>query len=244
MIDLHAHILPGLDHGPGDWEEALAMCRIAVEDGIGTLAATPHVSETFPNRRERIREAVDELRARLVAAGIPLAVVAGGDYHIRPDLAPGSVLTLGGNGRYFLLEFPYQVLPPRADAFIRVLRGRGLAPIVTHPERTASLQHDWRRLEPLVREGALVQLTGGSLLGHFGPQARAAAERYLAKGWAHVLASDAHWATERVPRLAEARAAAARIVGEAAAAALVEANPLAVLEGRELPGAAAADSLA
>lgn len=238
MIDLHAHILPGLDHGPADWDEALAMCRIAVADGIRTLAATPHVSEVFPNRPEVIEAAVAELRRRLAGAGVPLEVVAGGDYHIRPDLEPGNVLTLGGNGRYFLLEFPYQVLPPRADAFVRLLRARGLAPIVTHPERTVSLQRDWRRLEPLVKEGALVQVTAGSLLGEFGPPARAAAERFLKKGWVHLLASDAHWEAERVPRLSAGRDAAAGIVGPVRAAALVGDNPRAVLEGRDVPAGA------
>lgn len=235
MIDLHTHILPGLDHGPGDWEEAVEMCRIAVADGITTLAATPHVSEVFPNSPQRIEEAVGELRRRLREAGIALAVVAGGDYHIRPDLAPENVLTLGGNGRYFLLEFPYQVLPPRADAFVRVLLGRGLTPIVTHPERTVSLQRDWRRLEPLVKEGALVQVTAGSLLGHFGRAAAAAAGRFLEKGWVHLLASDAHWARERVPRVAAGRDAAARVLGAARAQELVEANPRAVLQGRRFP---------
>ncbi len=238
MIDLHNHILPGLDHGAGDWEEALQMCRIAVEDGIGTVAATPHVSDVFPNSSAGIEAAVGELRQRLRDAGIPLEIVVGGDYHIRPNLAPGNVLTLGGNGRYFLLEFPYQVLPQRADTFIGILLERGLVPIVTHPERTASLQRDWRRLEPLVRAGALMQITAGSLLGEFGPAASAAAKRFLKKGWVHLLATDAHWAHERSPRLAGGRAAAARIVGEEAARALVETNPRAILEGRDLPGAA------
>jgi len=239
MIDLHTHILPGLDHGAGDWGEALEMCRIAVADGIATIAATPHVSEVFPNSPQRIEAAADELRQRLEDGGIPLTVVVGGDYHVRPDLAPDNVLTLGGNGRYFLLEFPYQLVPPRADAFVKTLISRGLLPIVTHPERTASLQRDWRRLEPLVKEGALVQITAGSLLGEFGPAAAAAANRFLKQGWVHVLASDAHWALERAPRLAAARAEAARVVGEAAARALVETNPRSILEGRDLQDTAA-----
>ena len=235
MIDLHTHTLPGLDHGPRDWAEALEMCRIAVADGITTIAATPHVSEVFPNSSRRIEAAVGELRERLGDAGVPLTVVVGADYHVRPDLSPGNVLTLGGNGRYFLLEFPYQVLPPRADIFIKTLLDRGLVPIVTHPERTASLQRDWRRLEPLVKAGALVQVTAGSLLGEFGPAATAAAKHFLKKGWVHLLASDAHWVNERSPRLAEGRAVAAKIVGEEAARALVEGNPASILAGCDLP---------
>jgi protein-tyrosine phosphatase len=236
VIDLHTHILPGLDHGAGDWEEALAMCRMAVADGITTIAATPHVSDVFPNAAASIAGAVAELRGRLAQAGIPLEVVVGGDYHVRTDLSPQTVLTLGGNGRYFLLEFPYQIVPPQADAFVKVLAGRGLAPIVTHPERIASLQRDWRRLEPLVQAGALVQITAGSLLGEFGPAAGAAAKRFLKQGWVHLLASDAHGVSERQPRLSPGRAAAAKIVGAAAAQALVLDNPRAILEGRDLAG--------
>jgi protein-tyrosine phosphatase len=97
-----------------------------------------------------------------------------------------------------------------------------------------SLQRDWRRLEPLVKEGALVQITAGSLIGEFGDQARNAAERFVKKGWVHLLASDAHWSSERVPRLAAGRDAAARLVGVAAARALVDDTPRAVLEGRVL----------
>jgi protein-tyrosine phosphatase len=237
VIDLHAHVLPGLDHGPGDWDEAVEMCRIAAADGISVLAATPHVSEEYPNRRERIEAAAAELRGRLSDAGVPLEIVAGGDYHAHPGLSPGNVLTLGDNGRYFLLEFPYRALPPRAEAFVRTLLARGLTPIVTHPERTASLQREWRGLEPLVGEGALVQVTAGSLLGHFGPAAAASADRFLREGWVHFLASDAHWSHERVPRLAAACESAGRVVGAAAAAALVEAHPRAILEGRDLPAA-------
>lgn len=236
MIDLHTHILPGLDHGPADWAEALAMCRIAVADGITAIAATPHVSEVFPNSPQRIEAATAELRLRLGAAGIPLTVHVGGDHHVSPDLSPRNVLTLGGNGRYFLLEFPYQVLPPRAEVFIKTLLERGLSPIVTHPERTASLQRDWRRLEPLVKAGALVQVTAGSLLGEFGPAATSTAKHFLKKGWVHLLASDAHWEQERSPRLAEGRAAAAKLVGEERAWALVKDNPAAILGGRDLPG--------
>jgi protein-tyrosine phosphatase len=238
VIDLHAHILPGLDHGPRDWDESLSMCRIAVEDGIRTIAATPHVSEEFPNRRERVEECAGELRRRLAAAGIRLEILTGADHHAHPDLGPGNVLTLGGNGRYFLLEFPYASLPPRADAFVRGLLARGLTPIVTHPERTAALQREWRHLEPLVREGALVQVTAGSLLGNFGPAAANAAFRYLREGWVHLLASDAHWARTRAPRLTAGRDAAARVIGAEAATALVETHPRAVLEGRDLPSPA------
>jgi protein-tyrosine phosphatase len=236
MIDLHAHILPGLDHGARDWEEALEMCRIAVDDGITAMAATPHVSEAYPNSIDSITAAVGKLRDRLAAAAISLDILAGGDYHIRPDLAPGNVLTLNSNGRYFLLEFPYEVVPPNVDAFVEILvRKRGLVPVITHPERIYSLHGHENRLEKMIEKGALVQITGESVTGNFGPGCRRSAERMLRKGMVHVIASDAHWADERPPRLSASLAAAARIVGEDAARRLVEDNPRAIIEGRDLP---------
>jgi protein-tyrosine phosphatase len=236
MIDLHAHILPGLDHGARDWDEALQMCRIAVDDGITVMAATPHVSEDYPNAIEPILAATDELRRRLADAAIPLEIVAGGDYHIRPDLAPENVLTLNRNGRYFLLEFPYEVIPPNASAFVEVLvKKRGLAPVITHPERIYSLHGREARLETMVQKGALVQVTGESITGAFGPGCRQSAEWMLGKGLVHIIASDAHWADARPPLLSASRAAAARIVGEEAARKLVEDNPRAIIEGRDLP---------
>lgn len=234
MIDLHSHVLPGLDHGARGWDEALEMCRIAVDDGIRSLAATPHVSEAFPNSMRDIEAATDALRRRIAGAGIDLEIAEGGDYHIDPGLAPERVLTINGNGRYFLLEFPYQVLPPNADLFIAALVRKGLVPIVTHPERIFTLHGHEERLEPLLREGAIVQVTASSLTGGFGTACRRSAERMLREGWVHLLASDSHWSDERPPILSEGRECAARIVGEDAARDLVETNPRAVLEGRDL----------
>lgn len=234
MIDLHSHILPGLDHGARSWDEAVEMCRIAVDDGIRTLAATPHVSETFPNSIRDIEAATEELRRRIAAAGVDLEITEGGDYHVDPGLAPEKVLTINGNGRYFLLEFPYQVLPPNADRFIATLVRKGLVPIVTHPERILTLHGHEERLESLLGEGAIIQVTASSVTGGFGAGCRRSAERMLGEGWVHLLASDSHWADERPPILSEGRDCAARIVGMDAARNLVEGNPRAVLEGRDL----------
>ena len=234
MIDLHSHVLPGLDHGARDGAEAQTMCRIAAEDGIRTLAATPHVSEMFPNSRERILAAVEQLRLQVRKARIPIEIVAGGDYHISPDLGPHTVLTLNNNGRYFLLEFPYHVLPPNSDTYVAGLVKRGLTPIVTHPERIFTLHGREKRLEALIRKGALVQVTAGSLAGSFGPDCARSAVRMLKKGWVHVLATDSHWADERPPVLSKGVEAAAAIIGEEAALRLVNENPRAILDGRDL----------
>jgi protein-tyrosine phosphatase len=233
MIDLHSHVLPGLDHGARGWDEALEMCRIAAADGITTLAATPHVSEAFPNSREEIAEAAWELGRKVKAAGIGLEIVVGGDYHVHPDLARDNVLTLDDNGQYFLLEFPYQVLPPHSDAFIARLVWKGLTPIITHPERISTLHGHEERLRPLVEKGALIQVTGGSLTGEFGPECEKSSKVMLKKGLVHFIASDAHWAGERPPVLSPGLAAASDVIGEEEARKLVLDNPRFVLEGRE-----------
>ncbi len=234
MIDLHSHILPNLDHGAHDWEEALAMGRIAVADGITVMAATPHVSDVFPNSTAGILAAVEELRERLADAAIPLEMVAGGDYHIDPSLGPDNVLTLNNNGRYFLLEFPYQVMPPNSDIFVEGLTKKGLTPIVTHPERIFTLHGSEDRLAALISKGALVQVTAGSLAGDFGPDCLRSAVRMLKKGWIHIIATDAHWADDRPPVLSAGRRAAVRYVGEEGARRLVIDNPRAIIEGRDL----------
>jgi protein-tyrosine phosphatase len=234
VIDIHDHILPGLDHGSRDWDETLQMCRIAAADGITTLAATPHVNEIYHNTPEEIRAAVRQLRERLEEAGVEMEIAAGGDYHIHPDLGPENIVTLNDNGRYFLLEFPYHVIPPNSEAFTAGLINKGLIPIITHPERISSLHRDYRRLELFLKTGALVQITAGSLAGDFGPEVASCAEKILKKHWVHFLATDAHWVEERTPVLSEGLKAAARIIGEVEARALVDDNPRAALEGKSL----------
>jgi len=234
VIDLHAHILPGLDHGARDWDEAMMLCQMALDDGITTIAATPHVSEAFPNSRTKILAVRREMLQRLADAGIGIRVAEGGDYHVHPDLGHAKVLTLGGNGRYFLLEFPYYVLPPRSEVFVESLIAKGLTPVITHPERITSLHGREEKLEPLLEKGALVQVTAGSVSGNFGPACRASAVRMLKEGWVHILASDAHWVDERQPILSEGMTEAARIIGSTAARALVEDNPKKILAGEDL----------
>jgi len=234
VIDIHNHILPGLDHGARDWDEAMEMCRIAADDGITLLAATPHVSDVFPNDRDAIETAVDELRERVAAADLPLEIVGGGDYHINPDLTPETVITLGGNGRYFLLEFPYQVMPPNSDLFVASLVKKGLTPVVTHPERIYTLHGYEQRLETVIAAGALVQITAASLTGEFGPESARSAAFMLRQGWAHVIASDSHWAEDRPPVMSEGLKIAAGILGTEAADSLVNANPRAIIDGKDI----------
>lgn len=239
MIDIHCHILPGFDDGPASMEESIDMARLASQHGIDRLVATPH-SALLVGRSYgavQIRAAVERLRGALAEQNVPVEVMPGIEAHISPnmerELGQGTALTLNGS-RYLLLELPFSMMPLFAEQAIKDLRHGRRVPILAHPERLEYFQHDPNRLGQLVRLGALVQLTADSLVGGFGPRSRAAAEIMLLHGMAHFLASDAHDARSRPPALDEARRAAAKLVGDEAADALVADNPLAVIDDVQL----------
>ena len=234
LIDLHNHILPGIDDGAPGLEVSLAMARLAVADGIRVMACTPHATPgVYHNTREGILAAVAELQAHLDAEGIPLRLTFGADAHISPglveDLLFRRVPTLNDT-RYFLLEPPHHVaLPNFTEAVLRYLEVR-YVPLITHPERLTWIPKHYSSLRRLVEAGTWVQVTAGSLTGQFGREARYWGTRMLDEGLVHVIASDAHSDKRRRPGLSEARAVAARYLGEAEADLLVSGRPAAVLE--------------
>jgi protein-tyrosine phosphatase len=234
LIDLHCHMLPGIDDGATDLSQSLAMARIATSDGIMVSACTPHIAPgLYDNAGPAIREAVAQLANVLESAGIPLCLVPGADVHLAPDLIEGlrsgRVLTLA-ESRYFLLEPPHHTAPPRLVDMIFRLMNADYRPIVTHPERLSWVESHYGVLRRLSASGVWMQLTAGSLTGRFGKRVRYWAERMLSEGMIQILATDAHDCGARAPRLSEARALAARRLGEEAAERLVYANPLAVLQ--------------
>lgn len=239
MIDLHCHMLPGMDDGAKDLDMALQMARIAVADGITTTACTPHIFPgQFDNTLVGIRQACQQFQAELAAAGIPLQLTYGADIQIVPDLTQklldGSLPTLH-DSRYFLFEPPHQVSFPRLNDIIEETLLAGFVPIITHPERLFYIETDYDKFVEAARSGAWIQLTGGSLLGHFGRRAKRASKRFLKDGITHLLASDGHNLKKRTPELGKARDAAARFVGEEEADRLVRERPAAVIANR-LPG--------
>ncbi len=242
MIDLHCHILAGLDDGPGDWAESLDMARLLAADGVATVVATPHQLGGFAdNRATAIRVAVAEFRSQLDEHEIPLRVFAGGEVRIEPDLAArvrdGEALTLADSGRYVLLELPHEVYLP-LDRVLEELAEAGLVGILSHPERNRGIQARPRVLDRLVDAGCLMQVTAGSLLGEFGARAAGLAEQLVKQGRAHFLATDAHGSRRRRPVLRPAMERMAHLAGRDAAAACCQTNPACVLEGRPLPEAA------
>lgn len=210
------------------------MARQAVADGIEIMACTPHImAGVYPNTAASIRADIEKLAAALRSAEIPLELVVGADIHISPtlvaDIATGQLPGLN-ESRYFLIEPPHHVLPPRFEDFAFGLVTAGHVPILTHPERLSWIDGHFDVIERLGQAGVLMQLTAGSLTGRFGRQARYWAERMLSEGKVHLLATDAHDNRRRLPLLAEGREAAAARIGEAEAERLVVTNPLSILQ--------------
>jgi protein-tyrosine phosphatase len=197
VIDLHCHVLPGVDDGPATLEAAVALARRAREDGIATIAATPHVSWTYQGiDAARIGAAVADLQPRLDAAGVDVRIVAGAEVaHTRAldlDDAQLRALTLG-DGPWLLLECPLS--PSGAPGFVaaaRALAARGHRLLLAHPERSPVFLRAPERLEELVREGMLAQVTAGALTGRFGRTVRELALRLVERGAVQVVASDGH----------------------------------------------------
>jgi protein-tyrosine phosphatase len=239
FVDIHCHLLPGIDDGPRDWEESLAMARIAVDDGITTVIVTPHQLGGYRQvHGDEIRRRTAELKERLKIAGLPLTVLAGADVRIDEGLveqiAQGSVLTLGDHLRHLLIELPHELYLP-LDTLVSRLARNGVAPILSHPERNAGILRQPRVLDPVVDAGCLLQVTAGSLCGSFGLACQDLAEQLLAAGIVHFVATDAHGSRSRRPLMQRAFDRVAEIVGEQAAIELCCHNPHLVALGQTVP---------
>ena len=237
MIDLHSHILPGLDDGSRTVEDARALARRAAEDGVTAIAATPHVRSDYPTEPDEMEQGVLRLREDFVEQGIHVDVLHGGEI----DLGSlGSLddddlrrFSLARSARYLLLEFPYSGWPSGLEETVNGLRLRGFTAMLAHPERNRAVQADPGRLGEAVRMGALVQLTAASVDGRIGRSSQRAADRLLELGLAHVLASDAHTPEIREAGLADAAGA---LADDRLAAYLTTEAPGAIVAGEAVPG--------
>jgi protein-tyrosine phosphatase len=233
VIDLHSHILPGVDDGAPDLETSLAMARMAVDDGIEVMACTPHfMPGLYDNEAQDIRYRVASLNDELIAHDINLALVVGGDAHIRPDfiecLRQDRILRLH-DSRYVLFEPSHTTMPPRLEEFMFNILMAGYVPILTHPERFSWIEHNYPVFERLVQAGVWMQITAASITGRFGNRPHYWGQRMLAEGKVHILASDAHNLKSRPPLLTEAYEVAVSELGLDEAKALVLSRPQAVL---------------
>lgn len=240
FADIHCHLLPGIDDGSTDLETSLAMARMAVDDGIHTIIATPHQLGNFSdNGGDDIRARTLELQQFLDANHIPLDVMPGGDVRIEEGmvekLLTGEVLTLGDHGRHVLLELPHELYFD-IEPVLQALADHGVTGILSHPERNQGIMRDTSTIEPLVERGCLMQVTAGSLMGTFGSRSQELAEWMIERGLVHFIATDAHGLRSRRPLMHRAYDRVAELVGEDVAADLCSINPELVALGKPVAG--------
>jgi protein-tyrosine phosphatase len=240
VIDLHCHILPGLDDGPVNFDFSVAMARAAAEAGIDVVVATPHIRSDYQVDPDQIATGVRELNEAIAAQGIQLLVLAGGEVALQKaaelDDAVLSTLCLG-SGDYLLLESPYRSSDIDLEGIVRDVQARGFRPLLAHPERCPIFQRDPGRLAKLVNSGVLCSITASSLGGGFGTTVRHFALELLHDGLVHDVASDAHDHLHRPPDLLSgfesAEAGMPGIRGQATWFTVTA--PVAIVSGRPLP---------
>ncbi|MDX1776174.1 MAG: CpsB/CapC family capsule biosynthesis tyrosine phosphatase [Desulfobulbales bacterium] len=240
MIDLHCHVLPGIDDGSRLMEETLDMVRTAVRNNIDTIVATPHtLNGFFTNTWDNVTALTATVQKALAAEEIPVTLFPGMEAQVCPELfgalSQGKAATINDNARYMLLEFPPFSMPANSREFIFKLKLQGITPVIAHPERHLILQNDLQQLADLVRQGALCQLTALSITGHLGSYVQKSAEQMIRTGLAHVIATDAHANDLRIMSLAPAVDAAAEILQDyTRAEQMVTSTPAAIIAGEDI----------
>ena len=239
FVDIHCHMLPGVDDGARDLEDALAMARVAVDDGITHMVLTPHQLGSFDhNEGDDLRRRAQALKEALAAAEIPLCVLPGAEARIEEGLVDqvrsGRVLTLGDHGRHVLLELPHDIYFP-IDTLLEQFALLGITAILAHPERNGGILQKPQIVSQLVEAGCLMQVTAGSLVGTWGSHCQRLAHRMLIDGLVHFVSTDAHGPRKRRPLLGRAFDHARKLVGDHACAAMFYENPMRALLGQPVP---------
>ena len=239
MIDIHAHILPAIDDGPETIEEAIEICKVAANDGIKTIVATPHSKDgVYETKSAEIIKAVDTLNTQLLVNQIDIDILPGAEIHISEGLVESiknaDVLTINNGGKFILFELPFVFIPPGTDKFIFNLKSNGIVPIIAHAERILAFQRKPELVGQLVQIGARVQVNAHGLTKRANPVERKCAEWLLKNRLVHFIATDVHSLTGRPPILSKAVECAARIVGEEEARKLVCHNPERMINGLDI----------
>jgi protein-tyrosine phosphatase len=247
VIDLHCHLLPGIDDGPETLEEALDLARLAVANGIRRAVVTPHIQPgCWDNDRRSIERVWGTFLEAVARYGLPLELGMAAEVRLCAEmiglLAEDRIPFLGEyrGKRVLLLEFPHDQIPVGTEKFVRWLLRQDIQPMIAHPERNKAVIRDFSRIFPYVDMDCLFQVTSGSLVGRFGPFAEERALQFLEEGWITVLASDAHNARHRPPELRDGRDLVARLAGVEMARRLVEETPAAIVGLLPLPSPAEA----
>ena len=250
MIDIHCHMLPGIDDGPEGVDESIEMARLAVANGITEVVVTPHIhAGRYENTRESVAWSTQQFQQSLQDYGIALRLRMAAEIRIGPELmtmvGAQQVPWLGSLDGYqlLLLEFPHSHIPVGSDKLVNWCLQRKVRPVIAHPERNKDVIRNIEKITPFVQLGCLLQVTAGAVAGDFGPQAEQRACQLLERGWVTFLASDAHNTNHRIPDLEPGRAAAALIIGEAESWRLVRENPREILR-EPLQGSLAAPDAA
>jgi protein-tyrosine phosphatase len=239
FVDIHCHLLPGLDDGAAVLDESLAMAEMAVADGIGTIIATPHQLGNYSrNSGVVIRAATARFQQILDRRRIPLCVLPGADVRVEPDLLRkiriGEVLTLADRRRHVLLELPHGIYVP-LDRLLADLNSAGLVGVLSHPERNHGILSQPGILRPLVERGCLLQVTAGSLTGDFGPHVQRFCRSLVRQGLVHFVSTDAHGTKTRLPTLKAAFEHVTELAGREAAVNLCCRHAAAVAAGNRVP---------
>lgn len=208
MIDIHSHILPGVDDGAQTEQDSLAMAEAAINDGISTIVATPHhKNRAYENPKNDITNNVNILNDLLQEREIPLTVIPGQEVRIYgeiiEDIENGDILPIN-NSKYVLVEFQTDTVPHYTDRLFYDMQVAGYIPVIAHPERNRELLNDHTKMYELVRNGAITQLTAGSITGAFGKQMEQFSHQMIEANLAHLIATDAHNTTTRGFNLQEA----------------------------------------
>jgi protein-tyrosine phosphatase len=239
MIDIHTHILPGIDDGAKTLDDSLLMIRQAIDAGVDVICATPHIlGDVSGHLREKINQTFQLVVSQAEREELKVKLLLGSEIYVRQDICSLSqfdFFSLNQTDKYMLLELPLGHVPSNLHRLVNDLLSNGVIPIIAHPERSIAEESQFEAVKDLIRLGALTQINAGSLLGHFGSAPRKAAKRLLEKDLVNVMASDAHDPRARpIAILRKSYPEVCRLVGKAKADELVTQNPSRILNGEEM----------